>query len=265
MNSASIMSKRGEIETHFIQGINVISNETLTGAAFYKNINNKLIADRLSTLFPQARIMVTIRNQHDLIESLHREHIRMGGTMTLNQFIGYRRGVFLPSYLLDDHTINPEMFNYVSLLKYYVGLFGAERVFVCPYEELLTNPRSFVKNILSFMGLTNVPDFKNVVHNRGYGSRQMRVARVFNRLLRSRLNPRGIIPEFNLPGWGRMNVKLLNRILQSEASFKILGRHTSANHEVKNALKERFREANEELSRMFNLDLENTYREYYFS
>jgi hypothetical protein len=255
---------RAEIQSHFRPGTNVISNETFTGAVFFKSINNKLIADRLARLFPEAGIIVTIRNQYEMIESLHREHIRMGGTMSFSKFVGFNRGSFTPSYLLDDSTVNPEMFNYQKLLDYYVRLFGRDRVLVLPYEELLTDAGSFVERILSFVGVGQPPDFRNVPVNQGYGASQMRVARVLNRFLKSRLNPRGVIPAFSLPGLGRVNVKLLRRALQSNTSFRLLGRRIVGNDEIKSAIKALFHDANLELSRRFDLRLDTVYREFYF-
>src|SRR5258706_14314689 len=61
---------QNNLERHFVKGKNVLSNEGLIGDFFLcKLVNNKLIADRLKRLFPNAKIIISLRNQYDLMES----------------------------------------------------------------------------------------------------------------------------------------------------------------------------------------------------
>jgi hypothetical protein len=253
-----------EMIAHFAQGKNIISFESLIGEIFNKLINNTLIAQRLAKLFPEAKIIITIRNQYDLIESLYRQYIHEGGTKKFRDFINLKNGQFYPSYDIFDFTVNPEMFNYSNFIDYYANLFGENSILILPYELLKSNPDLFIEKLLSWIGIKKTPQFQNVNYNPGYGATQVCIARVLNRFLKSHFREDTILPEVNLPRIGKLNSQLLRAVLQSPVSFRILGRKPITDETLKTKLKNLYRASNQTLNHKYNLSLEESYYNFYF-
>src|SRR3546814_8368538 len=95
-----------------------------------------MIADRLRETFPDARILIVIREQRALIRSMYSQHITDGGTGTLGRFLNRPE----PG-LGRKPWFDPEVYAFDRLIAYYCGLFGAERVLALPFELLAREPQ----------------------------------------------------------------------------------------------------------------------------
>jgi hypothetical protein len=247
------------LEKKFTPGKNLISFESLAGDVFHKFINTKLIADRLSGLFPQAKIIVTIRNQYDLIMSIYKQFIHQGGSISFRDFINYKDGKFNTSYDIHDHTVNLRMFNFLKFIQYYERLFGRKNLYVVPFELLEENATLFVSRVLRAMGIKNIPVFQNVRYNPGYGVRQITIARFLNRFFKSPFNQFPLIPDVELPRVGKLDSQLIRRALQSRVSFKLLGQKPIKDSVVEEEIKSVFSESNRALNQAYNLSLKKKY------
>ena len=253
-----------EIERHISNGKNVISFEGFVGQAFFKFINNKLIADRLSVLFSHAKIIIAIRDQYSLLESIYKQYVQEGGVKGFRRFINFKENNFVHNYRISDLSINPEMFDYLPLIKYYRSLFGKNNIFVIPYELLKNNQEEFVRKLLSWMGVHEIPHYKGVVYNPGYGINQIQIARFCNRFLQSRFRESALIPAVDIPVIGKSTSTTLMKALQSNISFKLFGRKQINDSRVKEATRKKFLDSNREIDKMCDLSLENVCPGYYF-
>ena len=122
----------------------VVSNERLSGDAMSGGYDQKEIADRLASTFPEARILITIREQKDSIRSWYAYYLLCGGTCSLSQFID----PLLRAYRIPHFDRN--FFAYDRLIEYYRSLFGEDRVLVLPYENFRASPESQVRAIVDF-------------------------------------------------------------------------------------------------------------------
>jgi len=124
----------------------------LAGQAFSGGHDVKEIADRLRAVLPEARILAVIREQQSVIVSTYKQYVKAGGAATLRAFLepAEDQGWRVP-------TFDYEYFEYDRLLGYYRSLFGAEAVFVLPYEQLVRDRRAFVTRVADFAGRP-VPD-----------------------------------------------------------------------------------------------------------
>lgn len=127
----------------------LLSHEELAGIP---NNNNPEIAyataQNLKRLFPNAKILIIIRNQIDYLLSLYAFRVGVKGaeTKNFNQFIQRmgKSGLF-------------EYLQYHRLIQKYQDLFGASQVLVFPMEMLKKDPDTMLKEMFAFMGVSPQP------------------------------------------------------------------------------------------------------------
>lgn len=124
----------------------VVSHERLSGYPASGGFDSRLLADRLKSHFPNARIFCLFREQRAMILSAWRQQVVDGGGLSLSHFInppepGIRR---IPLF-------DPMMYRYTHLLEYYRGLFGAENVFFRPYEVFCAQPEFILAGIADLL------------------------------------------------------------------------------------------------------------------
>lgn len=129
-----------------------LSHERLSGYPSSGGHDRRLIADRLSATFPNARVLIVLREQRSLIRSMYSQHITDGGTGSIRSFLaapepqlGRRPKFRLATYEFD------------GLINYYQQLFGHGHVLVLPYEMLEKEPGQFVNAIQNFCGFAGAP------------------------------------------------------------------------------------------------------------
>jgi hypothetical protein len=256
--------RRG-IERRLREGKNLISNEGFIGDFFiYRLINSKLIADRLARLFPQAKILIVLRSQPGLIESLYKQYLHIGGTKGLREFVGFRNGRFDSSYYDGGFGVNLDLFHYLPLISYYEKLFGKERLLILPFELLKKSRDEFLRRVLVWMGVAEFPRYENRVYNEGYGARQVTVARFFNRFLKSKLRETGLFPDVAFPVTGKIDAGKARMILQSPLSRRLLGRKPIRDELLKAKIREHYGESNRVLNEKYQLGLEAICPDEYF-
>ena len=256
---------KNNLEKHLVDGKNLISNEGFMGNLLVgKAINNKLIADRLAFLFPNVKIIITIRNQYDLVESLYKQYIQLGGTKTLREFVKFKEGRFEHNDFRWDLTLSPEMFNYATLAAYYEKLVGRENVFLISFELLQKDPARFLDQLLKWMGVDETPSHNNRAYNQGYGRRQIAIARFLNRFLKSIYRENGLIPDVRFPLAGKIDTGKLRLILQSNISRRMLGNKPITDPFLRAEIKKMHSETNKSLDQRYSLHLQEICPNAYF-
>lgn len=131
----------------------VITQERLSGSPHTGGYDSQTIANRLNQVFPEARILIVIREQQAMILSGYKQYVRNGGRQSLGLYLS-------PPDNGANHipAFRYEFFEYHQLIQYYQALFGPDRVLVLPYELFVKTPRDFVERILSFCGLPDCPE-----------------------------------------------------------------------------------------------------------
>lgn len=120
----------------------VISDEILVGDPMLGKYWGKMVADRLYSVFPDARVVICIREQESYLLSAYREYVRGGGTFTLERFIG--KGVNKIGF---SGIIQKNFLEYDLVVKHYQSLFGKDNVQILPFELLKVNAMEFVRKI----------------------------------------------------------------------------------------------------------------------
>lgn len=188
----------------------VLSSPRLSGHSYSGGYDSKELADRLKQVFPEARILMIIREQRSMIASTYKQYVKAGGACTLRQFLNpnWRRGFRVPAF---DYG----HFEYDLLIAYYQSHYGAENVLALPYELFVGDGREFVEQIARFAGrlvpdevLASMPYTQRF--NPGRSALGVTIARPLNRLgPRSDMNPAPVL------GSKKMQ-RLRNRVLDAD-------------------------------------------------
>jgi hypothetical protein len=130
----------------------VLSAPRLSGHPYSGGYDAKMIADRVKAVFPEARILIVIREQRSMILSTCKQYVNAGGVCTTEQFLhpAQKRGWRVPGFAFGH-------FEYDHLIGYYRSLYGPEAVLTLPYEQLRQDGPGFLKAIARFAGHP-VPD-----------------------------------------------------------------------------------------------------------
>lgn len=114
----------------------LFSSEALTTTIHYTwhmGALSKSCADKIKATFPNAKIIIFIRNQQSLITSAYQQYLKGGGSYRKRRYL-YSKDVFKIEHLYYD-----------KLIEYYDKLFGKENISVYPFEDFRNDPKKFVK------------------------------------------------------------------------------------------------------------------------
>lgn len=160
----------------------ILSQETLSGEPMHGKVYGCEVADRLHAVFPDAKILVVIREQRDLLFSLYCQYIRSHGRETVEEFVG------MPSMPCGYRPIcRREAFEYDRLIERCQDLWGDERVLVLLYEHLRRDPRQFLDRLGSFVGRAIDIDPTSTTRNRRFGGVTLEMRRRMNHIFRRRM------------------------------------------------------------------------------
>lgn len=158
----------------------VISRERLSGSLEGGGYDSKEMADRLAAVFPQAKVLITIREQRSALLSSYKEIIKGGAPYTLSSYL-----TFSQRYPYKLPLFDIAHFKYHRLIDYYIHRFGAGNVLTLPYEMFRTEPVEYVRTILRFCSV--VPS-DNVVENLPFSDKSNCALSVLATELKRRLN-----------------------------------------------------------------------------
>ncbi len=117
--------------------IGSVQNGALHGLLMEKN------ARRIKRYFPDAEIVIFIRNQFELIKSSWLQYLRTGGTLSFRKFLFPSRKLNqINQFFLFDFTF----FEFSRIIEFYRSVFGEQKIHVFLFEEFRENPGNFLKN-----------------------------------------------------------------------------------------------------------------------
>ncbi len=154
----------------------VLSHERFSGYPPSGGFDATLIADRLHRTFPQARILVVVREQLSNIVSMYSQYVTDGGDLSLRDYLATPE-----PYLKRVPCFSEEFYRYHRLVALYRRHFGAGRVLCLPFELLTARPDDFIGEIFDFTGQPRRPMTVRRQNAKRAASFQM-VQRMMNRL-----------------------------------------------------------------------------------
>ena len=159
----------------------------------------------IKKLFPRAKIIFGVREKESLKKSWYKKSIGVGAVWSYDEFLS---------------KINMEFFKYEEYIEGLKEMF--KDVYVYKYEEFKKDPRKIIERMCEFMEV-EVPEIEEKAFKRrwniGYSKRQIKIARILNKIFKTRLNPQGIFPLDHTKHPHRI-------IFQRDIIFKLQGKKT---------------------------------------
>jgi hypothetical protein len=218
------------VQNNFVsEKTSIICEETLVGTIStggFRGSFTSSIAKRLHKLFPNAKVVIFIRRQPDIIASAYLQYIRGGGTKSINAYLGKNVNLGVVQGL---SLFTFKFLEYHRSIELYKSIFGEEKILVYMYEDLFKNRGNFIKCFCDDLELDIDVDkvnwqFKNQKF-RQFLIPLVRLSNCFTR--RNNLNKYYL---FHIPGWFYLSQRIftaLNRLKifgSSPNSKSVLGR-----------------------------------------
>ncbi len=155
-----------------------VSFEGLSGNNLNGN-DSARIANRVFEIFGPTKIIIVIRNQIDMINSIYKQYIQTGGTLSIKQFLDKDR------FPVAD-LINKLQYN--KLINYYQQLYSKENVFIGVYELFKLDKEEFMKDLYNFIGVKSklIYGDSDIYINKSHHYLTLRVDRCINLLFANR-------------------------------------------------------------------------------
>lgn len=123
----------------------VLSEEGLCGNPFNGARESGIYARKLRAIFDDARIVLTVRRQPDMLRAVYIQYLKAYGRRDPRTF-------YHPPRFPEFSAFDPDVYRYDRLAQCYAELFGADRVLVLPQELLQRNENRFVSALGSLIG-----------------------------------------------------------------------------------------------------------------
>lgn len=139
----------------------------------------KVMADKLVSVFPDATIIVFIRNQAEMLASAYFQYIRSGGTYSIDYYLRLKNrfNPFYKTYLLP----NLNNFKYKNIIDYYSTIYSSSKVQVYLFEEFRSQPAIFLEHFKENLQVQYVEDPKHsIVENLRFNKLYLTIMRFTN-------------------------------------------------------------------------------------
>ena len=239
---------KDKIHTELMQmhnlGLNMLfSYEALSGHHIRTEFPNRSqIARRLKAAGVN-KIIITIRNQTDVLESTYKQYIKSGGVLKLSKFFNFKNNLNPYFYI--------EFFNYEKIIKLYSEIFGIENVKVIQFEDLFLKNGSYKRELASFLKVKNddFGDSQKMKVNKSLSNFSTKLLRVINHFTYNTYRPSNLISK-------RISSHAFYRLLllidRSKNKNKLISKY-------KNEISSYFLDSNIGLEEKCNLNLHKKY------
>ena len=144
----------------------VVSKERLSGEPYCSPLDDReYILDGIKIKYPNAKIIVCLRDKNSWVKSLYSTYIKDGGTLSELDWV---MKVFNISYL--------EQGEYVKRLWH---IFGMSNVLVLYYKDFKNNKHKFIKDICDFMQV-DMPQYEDKIVGKSLSAKLLKVIRLLN-------------------------------------------------------------------------------------
>lgn len=227
--------------------LNIIADPEFSGVIKFNWKNGsyrKEISEKLAHLFPNAKIILFIRNQIDFLTSAYVYYIRKGGTLSPIEILN--------SMLNHTFPVSLEYLEYDKIIRIYQNLFGEKNVYIFVYEDFFEDNTNFITKFITTFNLDIEPDAISFIpKNEKLRNHLLSFIKFSNKFTKMEVQNKNYI--FHIPGL----YKLINANYHFFNQFKIFG-EKPFNEELFDAettalINNYFRESNQILFREMNL------------
>jgi hypothetical protein len=167
----------------------VISHECISGNPVQGGYLAPTNLRVLHNCFPDAKILICIREQKSLLKSYYHEYINIGGVTPIHRLVDPPIGEGRLPLSIESY------FCYHYLVREYINTFGRENVMIEPFERFRQDAKDFAKRLAAFVGRKESLEMLKVAPERvSKPPLQIALERQYNRYFYyNRLNPGGLI------------------------------------------------------------------------
>lgn len=201
-------------------------------------------ARKIHAVYPDAKVLITIRRQQSMALSLYREYVLGGGRMHIESFIGTGEEPVGYSPVLRTYFLH-----YDRAISHYRNLFGAEKVLVLPQEMLAQNPAQYIDKLSEFTGYGISADIRPEPVHVGESYPALALRRRLNRLVVKESRQKG---RQGLDALANRIVRLCNRLVPVRLNTELARGYRSVVEARYNSM---FADSNREVARMTDLNL----------
>ncbi len=204
--------------------------------------NRSQIARRLKAAGVN-KIIITIRNQTDVLESTYKQYIKSGGVLKLSKFFNLKNNPN-PTFFID-------FFNYAKIVALYSEIFGAENVKVLQFEKLFSKSDTFKKELALFLNIKHedILSPKGVKVNKSLSNFSTKALRIINHFTYNTYRPSHLISKKIS---SHNFYKVLIRIDKSKNKKKLISKY-------RNEISSHFLDSNLVLKEKYHIDLHDKY------
>ena len=230
---------------HDSNSIMLISDEALTGHHIKTEFPNRSQIARRLKAAGVSKIIISIRNQVDVLESTYKQYIKSGGVLKVSKFfdLGDNRSPYF--------YIN--YFNYEKIIELYAEIFGRENILVVQFENIFENKTEFTNRLNGFLQLENI-DLKDALHlpavNDSLSNFSTKSLRAINHFTYNVYRPSSLIHR-------RLSTNLFYRILKRVDVFSKKRNKLIAKYE--DEIRAHFAASNGALVQNYNIELHEKY------
>jgi hypothetical protein len=239
----AIEGRRGAGE---VGSVDLISSEILSGNPLLGGRESDVYAQRLKRVAPNARILITIREQMRALTSVYMQYLLRGGTLSPKAFFADEPEIGYVAFA-------PEHLEYHRLVALYRDLFGPENVLVATQESLAADSLAFAERLAAFAGVRRKIDLAKLPTERMSPSAPEFATPLLRRINHFRSGPAGLGPVFDLGpvsafayrATGALGRRLdwpalkKFRPVSDEVARRFTGRYADSNSELKAMLGDR--------------------------
>lgn len=176
------------------QPLQLFSWEGLVGDYLGDYCDRPTMLGLMQAVAPDAHVLLVIRRQAELANSLYKQALHRGHWPTAEAFLNYADGELGPFRPGGEANIAVASLDFDAAVRTYEQAFGPERVHVLAYEWLRSEPDRFYAGLETALGQPVPRPQPGKALNVGYNTASARLARRLNRLFRAPHNPRGLLP-----------------------------------------------------------------------
>ncbi len=197
----------------------IFSLEGFIGTAHNFGLNGYMTYEhalRIKRTYPNAKIVLFIRKQTDIIASSYAQYIKGGGTYSLKKFLYHQSFINIGGLML----FNWQYFEYHHVIHLYKDLFGDENVHVFLFEDFVRNKQEFIRSFCSLLNLeVDIGQISLFRVNPGYRRGIKWMAKISNRFTERKMPNKYYL--LHIPGWFRFSKQILLRLNK----YRIFGKH----------------------------------------
>ena len=259
-----------------------MSREAFSASNYITGEHARRNAERIKAIFGAVKIIFIIRQQFSMLASIYSQYIKIGGTLSITDFI------------LDPFECRGilERLKYHKTLSMYAEIFGKDNVHFDLFERFRKDKKDSLKDIYTFIGCKDTdffPSEDKTVVNRSLTTHGAAFARFCNHFIRSYHHNRAakfipidkiiakILPKEKkveliknteqviIPSYGKLDAKyrllfavnslLLGKIKRLSEKISI-GQKIKVPAEIRKKLEDQFKESNTILLQRYDLPVD---------